>query len=74
MCVGQSRKRKELDKVTLNFIEGHITDLAKLAPLVALGISCMLFACTSECMLEVEGGSEESKGRLRSRLKTEGTY
>lgn len=56
--------------LTLNFIEGHITDLAKLVPLMAQGISCVLFARTSE----VEGVSEQSKGRLRSRLKAEGTY
>lgn len=44
--------------LALNFIEGHITDLAKLASLTAQGVSCVLSACTSEYMLEVEGGSE----------------
>lgn len=49
---------KQKEKEALNFIETHLTDLAKLVPLMAQGVSCVLFACTSEYMLEVKGGSE----------------
>lgn len=62
---GTKQKEKGAWKVTLNFIEEHIKDLSKLDPLLVQGVSCMIFACTSEYMLEVEGGSEESKGRLK---------
>lgn len=48
--------------LNLNFIEAHITDLAKLAPLIAQGIFCVPFACTSEYMLEAEGGCEQRRG------------
>lgn len=60
---------------TLDSVERDFTDLAKLSllwPRVFAGGACYLYACFRG--LELRGGTEQSNGRLRSRLKAEVTY